>query len=284
MRILITGAKGMLGSALYEVLRQDFEVIGIDKKECDITKKEEVETKLKDLALNVLVHCAAYTAVDEAEDEPDKVFSVNVEGTRNIVESIQAKSPLFVFISTDYIFDGTKNGEYLEDDTPCPLNIYGQSKLEAEKIVFQYKKHIIIRTSWLFGPNGKNFVNTIVDLAKQKDTIFVVKDQIGCPTYSFDLARAIKDVLALYAQERLTLGTYHLTNSGKCSWFEFAQYIVKIMELTTRIEPITSLESKRKAKRPLNSLLSNTKAVKLLGYRLRPWQEAVREYLEGYIL
>jgi dTDP-4-dehydrorhamnose reductase len=279
-KILVTGAKGMLGSALCDVLGNYFDVLGIDTEECDITIRDKVKEKMQDLTIDAVIHCAAYTEVDKAEDESARAFLINMEGTKNILESVKNKNCLFIYISSDYVFDGQKESTYTELDSPNPLSVYGNSKLEGEKVVRTYDKHFIIRTGWLFGPKGKNFVATIIRLTKEKETIEVVNDQVGSPTYTLHLAKAIKDMLDIYFSRGLEYGVYNITNSGKCSWFEFAQHISQLINSKAEIKPISSSQLKRKAKRPKNSLLSNEKFNSLIGYYLPSWQEALEDYLK----
>jgi dTDP-4-dehydrorhamnose reductase len=279
-KILVTGAKGMLGSALCDVLGNYFDVLGIDTEECDITIRDKVKEKMQDLTIDAVIHCAAYTEVDKAEDESARAFLINMEGTKNILESVKNKNCLFIYISSDYVFDGQKESTYTELDSPNPLSVYGNSKLEGEKVVRTYDKHFIIRTGWLFGPKGKNFVATIIRLTREKETIEVVNDQVGSPTYTLHLAKAIKDMLDIYFSRGLEYGVYNITNSGKCSWFEFAQHISQLINSKAEIKPISSSQLKRKAKRPKNSLLSNEKFNSLIGYYLPSWQEALEDYLK----
>lgn len=271
----------MLGSALFKILSAFYNVIGIDKDNCDLTDKAKVIELLHGLKLDVCVHCAAYTDVDKAESEPQKAFLVNREGTLNILESIN-KDCLFTYISTDYVFDGSKDTAYTEADIPNPLNIYGKSKLEGERLVSHFNRYIILRTSWLFGPNGKNFVDTTVQSAKKKKILEVVNNQVGSPTYTMHLSKAIKDIIDIYFAKSLEYGIYHITNSGRCSWFEFAKHIVKLAHLNNKVMPISSDKMQRQAQRPNNSLLSNKKMHALLGYYLPSWQEAVKDYLQKY--
>ncbi|MEI8349144.1 MAG: dTDP-4-dehydrorhamnose reductase [Candidatus Omnitrophota bacterium] len=279
-KILITGAQGMLGSALCETLSSHYQIIAVDKDECDITDREKTLTFFRNAGADIILHCAAYTDVDRSEDQPQQVYAVNVEGTANIIEAIKGTNCLLVYISTDYVFDGTKKGAYIEPDLPHPLGVYGYSKLEGEKVVQNFPKHLIVRTSWLFGPRGKNFVATIASKAKEKEALQVVDDQVGSPTYTRDLAKALAALLDLYCANRLTYGIYHVTNSGQCSWFEFAKYILSLLHSSVTIKPISSKDLNRKAKRPLNSLLSNEKFYALSGFFLPSWQEAVKHYIE----
>jgi len=273
----------MLAKALLPLLKQ-YDILGIDKNNCDITNKSSLAKTIGNLKFDVVVHCAAYTDVDGAEGETSSAFLINEEGTRNVIESINDKDCLFIYISTDYVFDGSKKTAYTEEDTVNPLSVYGKSKLAGEKIVAKLNKHIIIRTSWLFGPNGKNFVSTIARLAKEKETIEVVGDQRGSPTYALDLAKAISDIIDIYFAKGLIYGIYNITNSGFCSWAELASHIIKESGLKTQVLEIKSEQLKRRAQRPKNSMLSKEKFKDLSGYYLPTWQKAVQHYLKNYLL
>lgn len=282
-KILVTGAKGMLGSVLCRVLSSSYEVTPIDKEECDLADKDRVKQVIDNLAIDAVIHCAAYTEVDKAEDEKDAAFLINAKATKNILDNLKNKECLFIYISTDYVFDGRKNSPYTEVDSSNPLGVYGKTKLEGEKSVSEFKKHLILRTSWLFGPDGKNFIATILRLAKEKETLEVVNDQIGSPTYTLDLAGAIKKLLDIHFTKGLEYGIYNVTNCGECSWFTLAQYIAKTAGLKNKIKPISSNQLPRKAKRPASSLLANEKFHALAGYYLPSWEAAVKHYIENYI-
>jgi dTDP-4-dehydrorhamnose reductase len=279
-KILITGAKGILGSALCLILNDFYDVIAMDKKECDVSDKKQVEKAINNLPIDAVVHCAGYTNVDEAENNAQTAFLVNTQGPQNVLGSLKSKECLFIYISTDYVFDGQKKEAYTEDDKANPLNVYGKSKLKGESLVKEFKRHLILRTSWLFGGGGINFVNTILNLAKEKKTINVVNDQVGSPTYTLDLSKAIKTLLDIYFKKGIAYGIYNVTNSGKCTWYEFAQYIAKTAGLKIELKPVSSIDLGRKAKRPGNSLLSNKKFYSLTGFYLPSWQEAVGHYLK----
>jgi dTDP-4-dehydrorhamnose reductase len=284
-KILITGAKGMLGSVLYGVLRPHYSVIGADYADFDITNKTASAKFLNRLKPEAVIHCAAYTDVDKAEDEAEEAILINTRGVKNLAQSLKNRNILFVYFSTDYIFDGRKQTAYLETDKPNPLSVYGLSKLKGEKEAALLEKYLIVRTSWLFGPGGKNFVDTLIDLARKKEIIEVVNDQRGSPTYTFDLSKAIKSMLDIYFENKIQYGIYNITNSSNCSWFELASFIVKLLGLTALVTPTTSDKLLRKAKRPHNSVLCNDKFQALTGYSLPSWQEAVKNYLTtaGYI-
>ncbi|MDD4955585.1 MAG: dTDP-4-dehydrorhamnose reductase, partial [Candidatus Omnitrophica bacterium] len=239
--------------------------------------------KITGVEFDAVVHCAAYTDVDGAEKNAKEAFLINEEGTRNLTEAIN-KDCLFIYISTDYVFDGNKKTAYTEKDAVNPLNVYGKSKLAGEKIVSGLNKYIIVRTSWLFGPNGKNFVSTISNAAREKETIEVVCDQTGSPTYAIDLAKAISDVIEIYFKRSVDSGIYNITNSGFCSWAEFSRCIIKEAGLNAKVKEIKSEELVRPATRPKNSMLSKEKFKALTGKELPKWQEAVKHYLRNYVL
>jgi len=282
-KILITGAKGMLGTALCSLLKK-YNIFGIDIDSCDITDKSSLANIIGDRDFDAVVHCAAYTNVDKAEEEPQNAFKVNAEGSANVASVLKNKDCLFIYVSTDYVFDGEKKSLYTEEDATNPLGTYGKSKLEGEKIVSGFKKHLIIRTSCLFGPNGKNFVSTIANVAKEKDVLSVVDDQRGSPTYTLDLAKAISDILNIYFTKKIEPGIYNITNTGFCSWFELAEYIVKETGAITALSPIKSEQFARPAKRPKNSMLSKEKFKNISGCYMPTWQEAVSHYLKNYVL
>ena len=276
MRVLITGCKGMLGQDLAAHLRPGHEVLGIDIQEADITDRQQAAEAVLSRKPEVVIHTAAFTAVDECERKPDLAFRVNGGGTRNIALACrEARLPL-VYISTDYVFDGTKTEPYVEDDAPNPLSVYGKSKLQGEQQVRELLSHYwIVRTSWLFGPLGKNFVRTILERARQGESLRVVDDQVGAPTYTMDLAEKLASIV-----EHAAPGIYHTTNQGYCSWFQFAQEILRQGALDhTKISPIPTSASDRPARRPANSRLANqhleTEGLGLLP----PWQDALRRYL-----
>lgn len=270
MQILILGAKGMLGTALAEELK-DLNPICWGKDDLDITKEDQVKEKIGKLKADIIINCAGYTDVDGCEKNKEVCFNVNSTSSlylTNIAKDIDAT---LVYISTDYIFKGDKKEGYKEHEKYSPINIYGKSKAEGEKIILnRLKKYYIIRTSWLFGKNGKNFVDTIIKLAKEKPFLEVVNDQVGCPTYAKDLAKQIRFII----KTKPPFGIYHITNREPCSWFEFAKEIINQTKIEKNINPITSEKLKRAAKRPQCSILINTKLP-----NLRPWKEALKDYL-----
>ncbi len=285
--ILITGASGMLGRDLVEVLSKEHEVVGLDVKGsrfivCDITDREKTIEVICDAKPEIVIHTAAYTDVDGCEKNPDLAYRVNGIGTQNVALACKECKAVMAYISTDFVFDGKKGKPYLESDKPNPLSIYGKSKLEGEKYISSLlDKYFIIRTSWLFGKHGKNFVDTILKLAKEKKELRVVNDQIGSPTYTKDLAQAISKLISNFQFPISNYGIYHISNSGSCSWYEFAQKIIRTSHIThhTSLKPISSGELNRPAKRPKFSVLDNSRYIRIVGEPLRLWQKALREYL-----
>ncbi len=276
-RVLITGAKGMLGLALTEELSGRYEVYGRGRDDFDITKAKETMDAIMGVRPDIVIHAAGYTDVDGCETHIELAQSVNGGGTKNVASACRELGSRMVYISTDYVFDGTKSGAYSEEDSPCPINAYGRSKLEGEQWVRTLVGHfVIVRTAWLFGKGGDNFVNTILKLAREKGALSVVNDQVGSPTYAVDLSRAMH-VLT----EKGCQGIYHITNGGTCSWYKYAREILAMSDLgNIRVHPISSNQLNRAAKRPCNSVLNCGKFERETGYRMRPWGEALRDYLQ----
>lgn len=274
MRILITGAKGMLGTDLVKRLSIKNDVIGVDINDFDINDEKETVREIKKTHPEIVINTAAFTDVDGCEREGEKAFKVNRDGARNVARGCREAGSRLIHISTDYVFDGAKGEPYKEEDEPIPINVYGMSKLEGEKEIGNFK-FLIIRTSWLFGKNGKNFVDTILRLAKEKEELRVVDDQIGSPTYTVDLSESIERLIFSGAG-----GIVHCCNSGECSWYEFAKEIIRTKGIKgANVVPITSGELKRPAPRPSYSVLSNERYHRLTGHRLRRWEEGLRDYL-----
>ncbi|MFH1678337.1 MAG: dTDP-4-dehydrorhamnose reductase, partial [Candidatus Omnitrophota bacterium] len=280
-KVLITGAKGMFGSALVGVLSCDFAVKAIDIDDCDITDKARITKAIIDYKPYFVIHTAAYTDVDGSEQNPDRAFAVNAAGTENVARAADEIGAVLFYISTDYVFDGKNDKPYTETDTPNPINAYGRSKLEGERIIQSLlEKYFILRSSWLFGPGGKNFVSAILHKSGENKSLEVVNDQVGSPTYTLDLAKAIKSLLTtFYSLLSTNYGIYHITNRGSCSWYDFAREIVSIKRLNTRILPIDSVRGKRPANRPKMSILDNSKWTAAFKQGMRPWQEALTQFL-----
>lgn len=275
MRIVITGSDGMLGSDLMRVLGQKHRVIGLTRKDANITEFDKTVKAISDLKPELVIHCAANTHVDGCEQYPESAYSANGLGTRNVAVGCQKAGAAMVYISTDYIFDGTKPEPYLEWDQPSPINVYGRSKLIGEQYTASLlSRYYIIRTSWLYGRRGRNFVAMVLRRAEEGKPLSVVDDQVGSPTYTLDLAGKIGEII-----ERERYGIYHVTNSGTCSWYQFAQKIVEISGHKLEIRPVKSSEYRTPARRPANSVLRNL-ALELEGIGiLRHWQEAVEDFI-----
>ncbi len=277
MRILITGANGMLGRDLVEIMANHFEVSGIDIEDGDITRIEEIRGAIGAREPGLIIHCAAYTDVDGCETDKELSFRVNSIGARNVaICALELDVPI-LYISTDFVFSGKKNAPYREYDHPEPVNEYGYAKLAGEQFIRNlHRKHYVVRTSWLFGRHGRNFVKTILKRAREKGHLRVVIDQIGSPTYTRDLGRKLTELI----QQEAGYGIYHITNSGVCSWCDFARRIlVEVGMHDIVIEPISTGESGRVARRPANSVLEN-RALRIEGLEpLRSWEEALSEYL-----
>ncbi|MFH1061350.1 MAG: dTDP-4-dehydrorhamnose reductase [Candidatus Omnitrophota bacterium] len=293
-KILITGINGMLGQDLGEIFNSDYELFGIDINKdkasknkvfpADITDRKSLDLIFAQIKPWLVIHAAAFTNVDAAETQTEQAKAVNVTGTDNIAFLCQKYQAKLVFISTDYVFNGKKGSAYIESDMADPLNYYGHSKLAAEQCISKYlSDYLIVRTSWLFGINGKNFVKAIINKAKQDGALKVVDDQIGSPTYTLSLAQGlywlIKKVFHLNP-DPANYGVYHLTNSGQCSWYEFAREILELSNIKAVIEPVDSDYIMRPAKRPAFSVLDKSRFEKVTGKKLCLWTEALAQYLE----
>ena len=277
--ILITGGNGQLGTELRLLLEEQgvADVIATDSHDLDVTEEKEVLAFVQEKRPSVIYHCAAYTAVDKAEEEDKKLDeAVNVTGTRNIALAAKAVDAILVYISTDYVFDGKKkDGEYQVDDPTNPLNEYGRTKFLGEQAVQEIMdNYYIIRTSWVFGAYGHNFVFTMKNLAKTRDTLTVVNDQFGRPTWT----RTLAEFMVYVIQQKAPYGIYHLSNDNSCSWYEFAKAILK--DQPVEVLPVTSEEYPQKAKRPQYSVMDLSKA-KALGFKIPTWQEALTKMLEN---
>jgi len=282
MKVLVTGANGQLGTDLCKVLR-DFELIPLTDKDIEISDMSSVKQAFSKYKPGIIINTAAYVRVDDCEDEKDKAFSVNALGARNVAVVAQELGARLVHLSTDYVFGGEaelRTTPYTEFDTPVPLSIYGKSKLAGENLVRHFcLRHFIVRTSGLFGVAGSmgkggNFIETMLRLSKERDELRVVNDQIFSPTYTMDLARKIVQLMITDYY-----GIFHITNRGACSWYEFTTEILKLADITTPVVPITSDQYLQKARRPRYSVLDNSH-LRLLGMDdMRPWQEALKDYL-----
>lgn len=279
MKVLVTGTKGQLGfDVCNELSKRGIENKGIDRDECDITNKQAVLDYIYNYAPDVVIHCAAYTAVDRAESEEHICRRVNRDGTEYIALACKTINAKMVYISTDYVFDGTGDKFFEVDDKTGPLNMYGLTKLEGEEQVRKIlDKYFIIRISWVFGVNGNNFINTMLRLAGGNKELKIVSDQIGSPTFTYDLAPLICDMI-----ETEKYGIYHATNEGVCSWAEFAEHIFHVSGQNVLVHHITTEEYPTKAVRPKNSRLSK-KSLDDNGFkRLPDWKDAVERYIKQY--
>ena len=271
MRILITGANGQLGSVLCKVFGYEC-VIPKDLPDFDLTHPS-VEEEIVGSAPDLIIHAGAYTDVDGAEREPDLALAVNADGTKQIARAAVRLGARLIYISTDYVFDGKQRSPYREDDSPCPINRYGFSKWRGEQAVLASgARALVIRTAWLYGLGGKNFVKSIMRAARHEPILKVVNDQSGCPTYTEDLAAAVASLVGKNVE-----GVIHVTNRGQCTWYEFAQTIVREMELCCSIIPITTEQAGRLAKRPSYSVLSSDR-LSSLGIALPEWSQALARF------
>lgn len=294
-QILITGSSGMLGIDLSQELGGGCEVVGADIvhspqsivhsfKECDITDEKVVLDVVTEVRPDIVIHTAAMTDVDECETNKDKAYKINSEGTWNVALGCKKINASLIYISTDFVFDGKKKEPYKESDKVSPLSVYGDSKLKGEEAVKKaIKRYFIVRTSWLYGGHGKNFVDTILLKAKAGQTLKVVDDQSGSPTYTKDLAKALHALLdKMFTGSGLEIadyGTYHVSNSGSVSWCDYAKEIISSAGLKVKVEPISSKELDAPANRPAMSVLDNSKFAGFTGYRMKGWKDALREYL-----
>jgi dTDP-4-dehydrorhamnose reductase len=278
MRILLLGHKGMLGSDLLLKLSAEHEIVGMDKEEIDIVSASECEKAIKDTAPHIVINAAAYTNVDGCESAKEECFAVNAEAVKNVAQACRNKNIHIIHFSTDYVFDGTAKQSYKEDDNCNPINAYGESKLAGERYLQSLANdYVLIRTSWLYGVKGKNFVRTILEKAKTTNKLEVVDDQVGSPTHTKDLAAAV-DLLI----EQNAKGIFHVTNRGSCSWYQFAVKIFQESGLDDiEVIPIKSDKLSRAAMRPAYSVLSMQKFVRTTGKTMQPWQLALQDYLKG---
>jgi dTDP-4-dehydrorhamnose reductase len=279
MKVLVTGAKGQLGTELIsELVKRGHEAIATDISDMDITDIGEVTEVVSSADPDVIIHCAAWTDVDGAEDNIDTVHNINVNGTKNIIDIATVLECKIVFISSDYVFEGLGDEPHVENSMCCPLSVYGQTKLDGEMMILtnQIEKFFILRVSWLFGKHGKNFVKTMLRLPSMVDHVNVVSDQIGRPTYAPDLSRLIVDMIATEKY-----GIYHVTNEGQyVSWADFAREIFRISGKPMKVISITSDQYKTVAHRPKNSRLSTSKLEENGFTPLPDWRDALRRYLK----
>ena len=278
MRVLVTGAKGQLGTDLMnELAKRGIEGIGVDVEEMDITDRDACMRVISEAKADAVIHCAAYTAVDAAEDHVDLCRRINGEGTRNVALACRETGAKLMYISTDYVFDGTGTRPWEPDDERHPLNVYGQTKYEGELAVEELtEKFFIVRIAWVFGVAGKNFIKTMLRLGEERGAVSVVDDQVGSPTYTYDLARLLVDMI-----QTDRYGRYHATNEGLCSWYEFAKEIFRQAGMDqVQVTPVTSDQFPANATRPSNSRMSKEKLQENGFTPLPTWQDALGRFLK----
>lgn len=274
-RVILVGGKGLLGSNIAPVLEKTFDLSICDLDTWDITDKISGENHIDEYRPDILINLAAITDVDGCEEKKELAERVNVYGAGILADLCRERNIRFVHISTDYVFDGKKTIPYKEDDLPNPMSVYGTTKLMGERAVLERNpSSLIIRAQWLYGKGGENFITKVVKIARQTGALRVVNDQKGSPTYAKDLAEPLVCLM-----EKGKTGIYHLANSGSCTWFDFAGEIFRLLKIDVAITPISSDELERKAKRPLYSVFDMWKFQKDTGMKMRPWQEALREYI-----
>ncbi|PZD96479.1 dTDP-4-dehydrorhamnose reductase [Paenibacillus sambharensis] len=277
MKLLVTGANGQLGRELVNLpTAEGVEIIGYDRDGLDITDLDACRRVLAEQRPDAVIHCAAYTAVDQAEADPDGAFRVNGAGTRNMAVAAEEIKAKLVYISTDYVFDGTGTSPYNEYDNTNPMTVYGKSKLAGERLAQTLcSRYFIVRTSWVYGKYGNNFVKTMLKLGPEKKQLKVVHDQIGSPTYTRDLAELLVELAGTDYY-----GIYHASNSGVCSWYEFAKAVFEESKLDVTVEPCTTSEFPRPAPRPAYSVM-DASSLRANGLqRLRDWRDALKDYLK----
>jgi len=275
MKILITGSSGMLGHDLIEILKDNHELILTSSKTLDITDNNRVIEFICENKPDIVINSAAYTNVDGCEENQETAYSINGDGVRNLAIGCSKIDCPLVHISTDYVFNGKNTKPWVEDDEIGPISVYGKSKLKGEEAILEIlDKFFIIRTAWLYGINGSNFPKTMLELAKNHSEITVVYDEVGTPTYTPDLAKAISQLI-----ETDYYGIYHITNSGSCSWCEFARYIFEIAGKDVKVIPVTASEFARPAPRPHYSVLENKKWIDNGFEPLRSYKDAIKEYI-----
>jgi len=276
MKVLVTGANGQLGYDVIKRLKKSgIECLGTDRDSMDLTNEGQVKRVIRDYNPNIVIQCAAYTAVDKAEDEKELCYAVNVLGTRYVAEVCKELNAKMVYISTDYVFDGEGEEPFGVEDKPNPINYYGQTKYEGElEVQDKLDKYFIVRISWVFGSNGNNFVKTMLRLGREKNEISVVADQIGSPTYTFDLAKLLVEMI-----QTDKYGIYHKTNEGYCSWHEFACEIFKQANIDVKVNRVNTEDYPTEAKRPKNSRLLKTKGYEKFATNMQSWERALMLYL-----
>lgn len=275
MKILVTGGSGQLGREIIKQMSAEHQLIIPTREQLDIVSYDQVKAIFEQVKPAAVIHCAAYTHVDGAESDPDGAFKANVVGTQNLAAQCLQHYARMVYVSTDYVFDGQYSQDYREYDDTNPINVYGKTKLLGEKMVQQLiGRHYILRTAWLYG-DGNNFVKTMLKLAGERELLQVVNDQIGSPTFTQDLTRVIQKLFTTDSY-----GTYHASCNGRCSWYDFAVKIFELIGENVQIEPLSTEQFPRSAKRPSRSVLENYMLSMTIGDTMRHWEEALQDYLK----
>lgn len=291
MKLLLIGKNGQVGTELNQILPNLGDLISIDRTKMDLTNSLMISQIVQEIKPNIIVNAAAYTAVDKAESEPELAHQINAIAPKILAEESEKIGSTLIHISTDYVFDGTKNTPYLEEDITNPISVYGKTKLLGEKAIKETNtNYLILRTAWVYGTFGKgNFVKTMLKLGKEREQLKVVIDQIGSPTYAYDIAKVISDLILKISAEKNLQETYHFTNLGVISWYDFAVTIFEEasklgypLKITETI-PISTNEYPTPAKRPAYSVLSNKKIAKKLGYYSPYWRDSLRKMLSKMI-
>ncbi len=282
-KILVTGANGQLGSEIRElsVNQADFDFIFTDVEELDILNLQDIKNFAEQNIIASIINCAAYTAVDKAEEDQTSAYNINVSGVENLKNVAKMLQIPFIHISTDYVFDGKNYKPYVETDATNPQSVYGRTKLEGEQKALEYTKTVIVRTAWLYSSYGNNFVKTILRIATENSQIKVVFDQVGSPTYARDLASAVlqinKEVLL---EDNTNFGIYHYSNEGVCSWYDFSKQIIDYKGITCDVVPVLSEEFKRPAPRPYYSVLDKSKIKKNFKISIPHWTDSLKQCLD----
>lgn len=288
MKIIVTGVSGQLGNELIRQLThggcelgalpecyQNAEVFGVDLPDFDLRKKDSVDETVDRIKPDLVLHCAAHTAVDDCEDHPELAMQINAEGTQYLAQACEKYASKLVYVSTDYVFDGESDRPYLESDPCKPGSVYGESKYRGELYAMEFcKKTIVLRTAWMYGDHGKNFVKTILKKGAAGDPLYVVEDQIGCPSSTKDVAYSM---LCLAA--KVDSGIYHCVGAGQCSWYEYAKTILQEAGISCAVMPCATGEYPVKAKRPRYSVLAQDKLSSKINFQPRPWNVALKEYI-----
>ena len=282
MKVVVTGKGGQLASEFEALKGFDLNWTFLSEQDLDITNKSSVSSYFKSNSFDLVINCAAYTAVDKAEDEEERAFMVNAEGTKNLLEACEQIGAKFIHYSTDYVFDGSSKEPYTELDTPNPNSVYGASKLKGEEYILanQKVKSIILRTSWVYSSYGNNFVKTMIRLGGERDEIGVVSDQIGSPTYAKDLAEHTLRIINNDNYKWTQGDVFHYSNKGSCSWFEFARTIFELTNITVQLSQLKTEDYSTKARRPKYSLLDKSKFQRTFNIQIRDWKLSLIDLLK----